>query len=170
MSGEEVPLHGRHDGAEGFSRFLMPIHRDGHKFIGAGLALTCVLFWLWPDLAWIALLLTGWLVHFFRDPHRVTPLRSGLVIAPADGRIVAVSQVRPPQELGLGDALRARISICLSMLDVHVNRSPIAGQVVRSIYVPGVFMSAARDKASEDNERHALVIANTMAPLGSSSS
>jgi phosphatidylserine decarboxylase len=138
---------------------LVPIHRDGHKFIGVGAALTLVLFLAWPELGWLALIGTLWVAWFFRDPDRVTPLREGLVIAPADGRIVAVEKVRPPQELGFGDSPRARISIHLSAFDVHVNRAPIAGRVMRSVYVPGAFYNPTFDKASEDNERRALVLA-----------
>jgi phosphatidylserine decarboxylase len=96
--------------------------------------------------------------YFFRDPDRVTPLREGLVMAPADGKISSIERMRPPVELGLGEAERTRISIFLSVFDVHINRAPVPGQIVRSIYVPGVFLNAALDKASEDNERRALVI------------
>ena len=97
--------------------------------------------------------------YFFRDPPRVTPLRDGLVVSPADGRISAIERVRPPAELGLGDEPRLRISTFLSVFDVHINRAPVAGRIVRSVYVPGSFLNAALDKASEENERRALVIA-----------
>ena len=118
-----------------------------------------VLFLLWPPLAWLAVLVTAWIAYFFRDPARVTPLREGLVIAPGDGRISAIERVRAPAELGLGDAERVRVSIFLSVFDVHINRAPVAGRIVRSIYVPGSFLNAAVDKASEENERRGLVIA-----------
>ena len=103
--------------------------------------------------------MTAWIAYFFRDPARVTPLREGLVVAPADGRISAIERVRPPTELGLGEAQRLRVSIFLSVFDVHINRSPVAGRIARSIYVPGSFLNAALDKASEENERRGLVIA-----------
>ncbi len=137
---------------------LAPVHRDGHKFlfIGAGLAL--LFFWIWPPLAWILVIATLWIAYFFRDPDRVTPLREGLIIAPADGRISSVETVRPPAELGLGPEERVRISIFLSILDVHISRAPVAGRIVRSVYVPGAFFNAALDKASEENERRGLVI------------
>jgi len=137
---------------------IPPLHRDGHKFVAAGLAVTLLLFLLWPALGWLAALATIWMAIFFRDPDRVTPLREGLVIAAADGRVGAVDKVRPSAELGLGEAPRVRVSTVLSILDVHVNRSPVAGRVTRSIYVPGSFMNAAADKAGEENERRALVI------------
>ena len=137
---------------------LAPVHRDGHKFIAIGLGVTLILMLIWPPLAWIAAIVTAWIIYFFRDPDRVTPLRDGLVVAPADGRITAVESVRPPAELGLGDAERQRVSIFLSVFDVHVNRSPVAGRIVRVVYVPGAYLNAALDKASEENERRAIIL------------
>ncbi len=118
-----------------------------------------MLFWLYPPLAWLVALLTAWIAYFFRDPPRVTPLRAGLIVAPADGLISAIERVRPPAELGLGDSPRVRISTFLSVFDVHINRTPVAGRIARSVYVPGRFLNAALDKASDENERCALVIA-----------
>ena len=137
---------------------IVPIHNDGFKFLAIGAGVSLLLFLLWPPLAWIAVLITAWIAYFFRDPQRVTPLRDGLVIAPADGRVCAIEQVRPPAELGLGETQRLRVSIFLSVFDVHINRAPVAGRVVRSIYVPGSFLNAAADKASEENERRGIVI------------
>ena len=102
--------------------------------------------------------LTVYVAYFFRDPDRVTPLRDGLVVSPADGRISSIDTVRPPAELGLGETPRQRISIFLSVLDVHINRAPVAGRISRSVYVPGAFLNAALDKASEENERRSIVI------------
>ena len=137
---------------------IAPIHRDGHKFVAIGLGITLLFFLIWPPLGWVGALLTVWVAYFFRDPDRVTPLREGLVIAPADGRISAIERVRPPQELGLGEEVRTRISIFLSVFDVHVNRAPVAGRITRSVYTPGAFFNAELDKASEENERRGLVI------------
>ena len=138
---------------------IVPVHSDGYKFLAVGVAVCLLLFWFVPLLAWPAVLLTAWIAYFFRDPPRVTPLREGLVVAPADGRISAIERVRPPAELGLGDSPRVRISTFLSIFDVHINRAPAAGRIARSVYVPGSFLNAALDKASEENERRALVIA-----------
>jgi phosphatidylserine decarboxylase len=149
----------RHYFFSGFAEALAPVHREGHLFIAIGVALALLFFLLWPPLGWLFALATLWVAYFFRDPDRVTPLREGLVIAPADGRITQIEKVRPPQELGLGELERTRISTFLSIFDVHVNRSPVAGRITRSIYVPGTFVNAALDKASEDNERRALVVA-----------
>jgi phosphatidylserine decarboxylase len=136
---------------------LTPIHWDGHKFIAIGAIATLLLFWLWEPLGWIGVVLTAYVAYFFRDPERATPIREDLVIAPADGRIVSVRLKSPPTELGLPPAPMTCISIFLSVFDVHINRAPVTGQIVRRVYVPGLFLNAALDKASEDNEREAMV-------------
>lgn len=135
-----------------------PVHPDGHKFIAIGAVLTLIFFLIYPPLGWIAAGITAWVVYFFRDPQRVTPLRPGLVVSAADGKISSIEKVIPPAELGLGSDERVRVSTFLSIFDVHINRAPIAGRIVRSLYVPGAFLNAALDKASEDNERRILVI------------
>ena len=138
---------------------FVPVHREGYRFIAIFLAIAILFFLLDIELlGWIGLVLTAWCAYFFRDPERVTPLRPGLVVSPADGRISAVEDVVPPAELGFGDGVRERISIFMNVFDVHVNRSPVEGRVLRVIYVPGKFVSADLDKASTDNERQAFVI------------
>jgi phosphatidylserine decarboxylase len=102
-----------------------------------------------------------YIAYFFRDPDRVTPQREGLIIAPADGRIAAIETVQPPTEMGLGSDQRVRISTFLSVLDVHITRAPVSGRIVRSIYVPGSFLNAADDKASDENERRVMIIQKT---------
>lgn len=138
--------------------FFVPVHRDGLKFLlpVAGLALLFLL--LWAPLGWLLAIAAIYIAYFFRDPDRVTPLREGLVVAPADGRISSIEHIVPPAELGLGGAHRTRISIFLSVFDVHVNRAPVAGRIKRSIYVPGAFLNAELDKASTENERRAIII------------
>ncbi|WP_137391242.1 phosphatidylserine decarboxylase [Rhodoligotrophos defluvii] len=138
---------------------LTPIHREGYRFIAIFAVITLLLFWLVSDtLGWIGVILTLWCAYFFRDPDRVTPLREGLVISPADGRISAIQSVVPPPELGFGLEPRMRISIFMNVFDVHVNRAPVSGRVTRMNYIPGKFINAELDKASEDNERQAMVI------------
>jgi len=149
----------RHSLIDTITDGIVPVHSDGYKFLAVGAGVCLLLFWLVPPLAWLAVPLTVWIAYFFRDPPRVTPLREGLVVAPADGRISAIERVRPPPELGLGDSPRIRISTFLSIFDVHINRVPVAGRIARSVYVPGRFLNAALDKASDENERRALVIA-----------
>jgi phosphatidylserine decarboxylase len=135
-----------------------PVQPDGHKFVAIGAALTLLFFLLYPPVGWLLAILTAWVVYFFRDPHRVTPLRPGLVVSAADGKISAVEKVVPPPELGMGMDERVRISTFLSIFDVHINRAPVAGRIIRSLYVPGAFLNAALDKASEENERRSIVI------------
>jgi phosphatidylserine decarboxylase len=138
---------------------LAPIHRDGMKFVAAFAAVTLILFWIgWPPLAWIGVILTIWCAYFFRDPERVTPVREGLVISPADGRISFVGPVVPPPELDLERKPVTRVSIFMNVFDVHVNRSPVNATISRIAYIPGAFVNAELDKASEDNERQALTL------------
>ncbi|GJM02303.1 MAG: phosphatidylserine decarboxylase proenzyme [Rhodomicrobium sp.] len=137
---------------------LVPVHRDGHKFVAIGAIATLLLFLLWAPLGWIAAIITLWIVYFFRDPERVTQTREGLVIAPADGRITAIEEVMPPKELALGDEPLVRVSTFLSIFDVHIQRAPVAGDVKEVAYTPGLFLNAVLDKASEDNERNGIVI------------
>ncbi len=135
---------------------LAPIHPDGWRFIAIFGVLTLVLFWLSTPLGWLGVVATLWCVYFFRDPWRVTPIRDGLVVAPADGRIVSIGQAVPPPELGMGSAPMLRIGIFLSIFDVHINRMPMAGRIVKRAYTKGKFVSANLDKASDDNERMAI--------------
>jgi phosphatidylserine decarboxylase len=140
---------------------LVPIHPEGYPFVGGFAFASIVLLWLWPPLGWLATLLTLWCAYFFRDPPRVTPVRDGIVVAPADGRVSQVGNAVPPKELDLGDRPLQRVSIFMSVFDCHINRSPVSGRVDRIVYHPGKFLSADLDKASEDNERNAFVITMT---------
>jgi phosphatidylserine decarboxylase len=138
---------------------LTPIHREGYRFIAIFAVVALLLFWLnFTALAWIAVVLTAWCTYFFRDPERVTPLADGLVISPADGRVSAIEEVMPPPELDLPRELTTRISVFMNVFDVHVNRSPVEARIARIAYVPGAFLNAELDKASEDNERQALTL------------
>jgi phosphatidylserine decarboxylase len=99
---------------------------------------------------------------FFRTPVRVRPLGDGLVVAPADGLVLLIEDAAPPPELGLDPTPRTRVSIFLSIFDVHVQRVPVDGVITGITYRPGAFLSADLDKASEDNERQSLVIDATV--------
>jgi phosphatidylserine decarboxylase len=145
---------------------IPPIHPEGYPFIGAFAFASIILFWIWSPLGWIGTALTVWCALFFRDPVRVTPVREGLVIAPADGRVSLVTPVLPPAELGLGDKPLLRISIFMSVFNCHVNRAPVAGRIERIAYRPGKFINAELDKASEDNERNSLVISTPNGRIG----
>jgi phosphatidylserine decarboxylase len=137
---------------------LVPITPEGYPFIGAFAFASLILFWIWTPLGWIGTVLTVWCVYFFRDPPRVTPVRHGLVVSPADGRVSMITTVAPPHELGMGPAPMLRISVFMSVFDCHVNRSPVNGRVEKILYQPGKFFNADLDKASVDNERNSLVI------------
>ena len=145
---------------------IPPIHPEGYPFIGGFALASLLLFWRWTPLGWIGCVLTIWCALFFRDPIRVTPVRDGIVVAPADGRISMIAHAVPPAELGLGDKPLPRISIFMSVFNCHVNRAPVAGKIERIAYRPGVFINAELDKASEDNERNALVIASANGRIG----
>jgi phosphatidylserine decarboxylase len=139
--------------------FLTPLHPDGWFFVAIFAAVTIVLFLFTPAaLGWIGLVATLWCAYFFRDPWRVTPQRSGLVVSPADGRVVSVGPAVPPAELEMGSGAMTRIGIFLNVFDVHVNRVPVGGQVRKLSYRKGKFFNASLDKASVDNERMAIRI------------
>ena len=139
------------------------IHPEGRKFLViAGIVTLC--FWLlgWTILGWLMLGLTIWVGAFFRDPVRVTPTGADLVIAPADGLVTQIAEVPPPPEIagpdGLTDATMLRVSIFMSVFDVHINRTPVAGTLRKLVYLPGKFLNADLDKASEENERQHFVV------------
>lgn len=137
---------------------MVPITPEGYPFIGAFAFASLILFWIWTPLGWIGTVLTVWCTYFFRDPPRVTPVREGLVVSPADGRVSMITTTAPPHELGLGPAPMLRISVFMSVFDCHVNRSPVNGRIEKILYQPGKFLNADLDKASVDNERNSLVI------------
>jgi phosphatidylserine decarboxylase len=130
--------------------------------VGAG-AITLFAFLLhWELLGWLLVGLTLWVATFFRDPVRTTPRGERLIVAPADGLITMIARVPPPPELrgpeGLADGDYTRVSIFMSVFDVHINRAPISGRIRRIAYVPGKFVNADLDKASEDNERQHFLV------------
>jgi phosphatidylserine decarboxylase len=145
---------------------LAPIHPEGYPFIGGFALGSLILFWLWTPLGWLGTVLTLWCAYFFRDPVRVTPISDRLVVSPADGRVSLVANAVPPPELALGDKPLPRVSIFMSVFDCHVNRSPVSGRIERIVYTAGKFLNADLDKASEDNERNALVIAGAAGRVG----
>ena len=150
-------------------RFLAPLHPDGFKFVAAGVIATLLLFLVWAPAGWAAAVVTLWMVYFFRDPWRVTPIRPGLLISPADGIVVSIAAATPPAELemgelAMGDMAFVRIGIFLNIFDVHVTRAPVGGRVAAMRYTKGRFVNASLDKASEHNERLAIRIAPPEGP------
>jgi phosphatidylserine decarboxylase len=143
---------------ESIKSVLAPPHRAGYPFILGGIMVAVFGLIFWHPLAWLGLIFTLFCLYFFRDPDRVAPPRADVFLAPADGLVVSIEPAVPPAELGLGPLPRPRVAIFLSVLDVHVNRVPMAGTVTKIAYRAGTFVNAALDKASEENERNALTI------------
>ena len=137
---------------------LSPPHRAGLPFIGIGLLVAVVGLFISVWLVFVGCVFAVFCLYFFRNPERVAPDRAGVIVAPADGRIVLVGPAVPPEELGLGSAERWRVAIFLSVLNVHINRVPVSGVVTRVAYRHGAFVSASLDKASDSNERNAIAI------------
>ena len=133
-----------------------PPHPAGRPFILGGLAIAAAGLFTGPWVLGMGVALTLFCVFFFRDPARVPPARAGAIVSPADGRVVIVTSGVPPAGLGLGENPRWRVSIFLSVLNVHVNRVPARGTVTRIAYHSGAFLNASLDKASEANERNAV--------------
>jgi len=133
-------------------------HPAGWPFIALFAGATMLMAFVGGAPFFIALVLTSWCFYFFRDPTRVTPTRSGLIVSPADGKVVLIQDVVPDVEFGLGSELRTRISIFLNVFDVHVNRVPADGTICVRRYRPGKYFNASLDKASLDNERMGLTL------------
>jgi phosphatidylserine decarboxylase len=134
-----------------------PVHPAGLPFISAGLGLALVgRRYRWLRRA--GLLIAGACAGFFRHPSRVPPTRPGVVVAPADGRVCLIEKAAPPPELEMGDAELTRVSIFLSLLDAHVQRAPVSGEVIAVRHRPGQFGSADLPAASDDNERNSVRI------------
>ncbi|HEX8443620.1 MAG TPA: phosphatidylserine decarboxylase [Allosphingosinicella sp.] len=139
------------------------VHPEGRKFVVISAAITGLFAFLaWETIAWPLLGVTIWVAAFFRDPIRTTPKGDGLIVAPADGLITMITRVPPPRELTGDDALPpnplVRISIFMSVFDVHINRTPIPGEIKRVVYISGKFLNADLDKASEENERQHILV------------
>ena len=135
------------------------IHSAGWPFIAVAAGVSVALALFSGPLGILGAISTLWLTYFFRDPERVTPVRDGLVVSPADGRVQMITHAAPPRELGMGERAVPRVSIFLNIFDVHVNRIPADGAVRAVDYRPGKFFNAALDKASEDNERMSVRLA-----------
>ena len=137
---------------------FVPVHREGWPFIGLFAAVAVALGFAYGPLGWIGALATAWCVYFFRDPERFPPPRDDVVLSPADGVVLTVGEASPPADLDMGADPMMRISIFLNVFDVHVNRVPADGTVIRAVYHPGKFLNASLDKASDENERMAIAL------------
>jgi phosphatidylserine decarboxylase len=164
MPGEILDNRGR--GSVGWS--WPPVHPEGRKFaLVSALACVAMAFLAWETLAWPLAGLTLGILAFFRDPRRVTPHDERFIVAPADGLITLIQKVPPPHELtaddgtgqrGMSPEPVTRVSIFMSVFDVHINRSPIGGTIRRVVYIPGKFLNADLDKASDENERQHFLV------------
>lgn len=133
------------------------VHREGYAIILFAACVTFLLAVMKPSLGWLALFVTLGLCCFFRNPTRVSPTDESLVLSPADGIVQSISSAVPPKELGIEHEMQ-RVSIFLSVFDVHVNRAPAAGEITKLSYNPGRFINASLDKASEYNERQSVLM------------
>ena len=138
---------------------IVPLHREGWRFVALFALATALLFWIAGPFGWVGVVLTAWCAYFFRDPPRVIPTRPGLIVSPADGIVLPIVAAPPPAELEMGPEPRTRVSVFMNLFDVHVNRVPHDGRVLKRAYRPGKFVNASFDKASEENERMALRLA-----------
>ena len=165
MPGELLDNHGRGDA----SWSLPSIHPEGRKFglIAVGISLIFLLLLGWDLIGWPLLALSAGIFAFFRDPERVVPQSENAIVSPADGLVTLIAEVEPPEELQIDDGSGiaglpagsvTRVSIFMSVFDVHINRAPIGGVVRRLVYLPGRFLNADLDKASEENERQHIMI------------
>jgi phosphatidylserine decarboxylase len=135
---------------------MVPIHREGWRFIAIFTAVTLLLTWAWTPLWFPGLILTAWCIYFFRNPDRITPTRQGLVVSPADGVVQMIEKALPPAELEMAGGPLTRVSVFMNVFNVHVNRIPVDGTITRLSYRPGKFLNASLDKASVDNERQSI--------------
>ena len=138
------------------------IHPEGRKYVAIAAAIALASLFIFDFITWPLVFLAFGVAAFFRDPIRVTPQGEGMLIAPADGLVTMIQPVELPPELrgpqALGDAPMARVSIFMSVFDVHVNRTPITGTIRHVIYISGRFLNADLDKASEENERQHFIV------------
>lgn len=157
MAGQEQPL------TTASAKWRMPdIHPEGRKYVLIAATVALLSLFVWDVATWPLIGLTVWVALFFRDPVRVTPQGDDLILAPADGLVTLIERVPLPLELrgeqGLGDAPLVRISVFMSVFDVHINRTPIGGTIRQVIYISGKFLNADLDKASEENERQHIIV------------
>ena len=151
------------------AKYRVPtIHPEGRKFVAIAVGITILLGFAlqWEVAGWLMAGISVWVAAFFRDPERTTPHGEGLIISPADGMVCSIAQVPLPRQLSGDGGLESdtatgtvtRVSVFMNVFDVHINRAPIAGKIRRITYVPGKFVNADLDKASEDNERQYFIV------------
>lgn len=140
-----------------------PIHREGYKFVAIFAIITAILAIFSSKIGLIGLVLTIWCIFFFRDPERIIPVDDNIIVSPADGKVIKVEfGVDAPKDIILDakykDVKWNKISVFLNVFNVHVNRIPLSGKIIKTSYKPGKFLSANVDEASEQNERNAILL------------
>ena len=136
----------------------VPMHPEGRKFVAIFAAIAAVLWLVWEPFFWLSVGMTVWCYYFFRDPVRSVAQKPGLILSPADGVISLITKTVPPTEMLLGNKPLTRVSVFMNVFNCHVNRAPMAGEVIAITYHHGKFVNASLDKASEHNERNSLTI------------
>jgi phosphatidylserine decarboxylase len=136
----------------------VPMHPEGRKFVAIFAAITAALWLVWEPLFWMGVGMTVWCYYFFRDPVRSVAQKPGLILSPADGVVSLIAKTVPPVEMLLGDKPLTRVSVFMNVFNCHVNRAPMAGEVIAITYHHGKFVNASLDKASEHNERNSITI------------
>lgn len=138
---------------------FVPIHKEGTVFVLLFVMVTLISRVISEGLFWLCAILTIFCYFFFRDPERVVPDEDDVIVSPADGKVIAVlKDVQAPKEITKMNGKLQRISIFLSVFNVHINRVPVSGEIVETHYNPGEFFSANLDKASDENERQSCVV------------
>ena len=136
----------------------VPMHPEGRKFVAIFATITAALSLVWEPLFWMGVGMTVWCYYFFRDPVRSVAQKPGLILSPADGVVSLITKTVPPVEMLLGDRPLTRVSVFMNVFNCHVNRAPMAGEVIAITYHHGKFVNASLDKASEHNERNSITI------------
>ena len=136
----------------------VPMHPEGRKFVAIFAAVAAALWLVWEPFFWLGVGMTVWCYYFFRDPVRSVAQKPGLILSPADGVISLITKTVPPVEMLLGNKALTRVSVFMNVFNCHVNRAPMAGEVIAITYHHGKFVNASLDKASEHNERNSLTI------------
>lgn len=147
---------------DALKRVVVPVNKEGYFIIGVACVITLLLFMIWDFLGFIGLILTGFIVYFFRDPERVSPDDKNAILSVADGVVDVIQEVEAPKELGLDSSKTYnRVSVFLNTFNVHVQRIPMSGKIEKLEYIEGKYLNITNDKYHEDNERQLCLMKTT---------
>ena len=144
-----------------FDFIVQKLHREGYRVLAIAAVVTFILLLISKILGLVGAVITIWVYYFFRDPERYPIKDENYLVSPADGKITQVVEIEGPKELGLEGKKFTRVSIFMDVLCCHVNRVPCTGKIDQIFYKPGKYINATLDKASEDNERNYVKLANS---------